>query len=71
MRGKIIGQAVQPLSQEYEITITLPLEDWQTFRNQIRKMDGNNSYPAWHVIQGIDDCITHARTHFEKQIKSE
>lgn len=71
MRGVISGLAVEPMKQKYKVSITLPLEDWEVFLNQVKKMEGNSSYPSWHIIEGIEDCIRHSKEHFVKEIEIE
>jgi hypothetical protein len=71
MRGTIVARATDPLKQEFTISITLPLDDWLTFAEQAEKMQGAQSYPAWHIIDGIKDVARNARLSFTKEIISE
>lgn len=69
MRGTVQGKALNPMDQVYQVTITLQLSDWQVLVDQMRSMNGGNSYPAWQVIDGIEDVIKHAKEHFTATIE--
>lgn len=71
MRGFITAKANRPLEQDYSVTITLPISDWITFLDQIKSMKGSNSYPAFHVIDGISNVVNNAHEIFSTSITSE
>jgi hypothetical protein len=71
MRGFITAKATNPTEQNYSVTITLPIYDWIVFLDQIKAMKGNNSYPAFHVIDGISNVVNNAHEIFSTSITNE
>jgi hypothetical protein len=70
MRGKITARAVNPLDQEYELTIKFTISDWRVLRNQFDNSK-TSSYPAFHLIDAINKVVAHAEDHFSQEITSE
>ena len=70
MRGKIRAKAVNPMDQEYELTIKFTLSDWRLLRSQF-SAEKTSHYPAFHLIDAINEIVGHAERHFTQEITVE
>jgi len=66
---KITARATAPMDQEFEMTITMTLAQWQTLANQIHK--GGEWYfgPAGRLIEGIRAIESQATQRFKETIE--
>ena len=57
-------RAINQSEIEFELTITMNLEDWKRLKRQLENT-GSSTFPAWQVVKVIREMVDSANTHWK------